>query len=498
MPKIKPPPPRPHLVVSKPDFPPEIAHPLAVFAKELRVKDASELQKLAAATDCFAAIWGYDNDDAIARAQELAEAQDLKPDDVQKALVAGKERAELAEEYRKKHPPAQTSANTNGTEQPNAALAKMLAQYSIVMVGGSTRIIEWKKRRLYAGDNGEHEVPNLIKPEAFRLYHRDKYNVVEGPNNKSSRQQLADLFFDQARRYDDLVFASGAAPAVGNALNLWRGFGVEPRPGNWSRMRDHIRNVIAANNDENDEYIMRWVAWAVQNPGRQAEVALVIRGGKGVGKGVFGRAMCQIFGPHGLQVTDRKHLVGAFNMHLSQCALMFADEAYWPGDKQGEGALKRLITEPTLSIEPKGVDLFSVANNLHVIISGNDEWIVPASGDERRYAAFDVGKQRYGDRNYFDPLYAEINNDGGLAAMLHDLLAMNLAGWHPRTCVPQTETLQSQKAYCRRGVDRLVEIIATDAAIPCAHDVIATSRSQPVKARAKKVSTPMPKTSYRS
>jgi hypothetical protein len=349
-------------------------------------------------------------------------------------------------------------------------LEKMLAQYSIVLVGGSARIISWKKRRLYVGDCGEHEVPNLIKADSFRLFHRDKFQMVKGPDSKSARQQLTNLFFDQARRYDDLVFAPGAGPAVGNALNLWRGWGVAPKPGNWSRMRDHIRNVIADGVEEHDEYIMRWIAWAVQNPGRQAEVALVIRGGKGVGKGTFGLAMCRIFGPHGLQIADRKHLVGAFNMHLSQCALLFADEAYWPNDKEGEGALKRLITEPTLSIEPKGVDLFSVTNNLHVIISGNDEWIVPASGDERRYAVFNVGGQRYGDRSYFDPLHAEIES-GGLAAMLHDLLAMDLAGWHPRTCVPQTDALQAQKAYSRRGVDRLVEIIATEAALPCAHEI---------------------------
>ena len=78
-------------------------------------------------------------------------------------------------------------------------------------------------------------------------------------------------------------------------------------------------------------------------------------------------------------------------MHMAHCSLLFADEAYWPGDKAGEGELKRLITEPTLVIEPKGVDSFQVRNSLHVIIAGNEEWLVPASGDERRFAV--VGNQ---------------------------------------------------------------------------------------------------------
>src|SRR5262249_8769870 len=103
------------------------------------------------------------------------------------------------------------------------------------------------------------------------------------------------------------------------------------------------------------------------------------------------------------------------------------------------------------------------------MIAGNEEWIVPASGDERRYAVNEVSDCRRGDKKYFDDLYAEMNN-GGLAAMLEELKAVDLKGWHPRSDVPQTAGLQRQKALSRRGVDRLVELIAVDAVIPCQHD----------------------------
>jgi len=32
-------------------------------------------------------------------------------------------------------------------------------------------------------------------------------------------------------------------------------------------------------------------------------------------------------------------LVGNFNAHLIDCVLLFADEAFWAGDKQGENTL---------------------------------------------------------------------------------------------------------------------------------------------------------------
>src|SRR5262252_2333905 len=52
---------------------------------------------------------------------------------------------------------------------------------------------------------------------------------------------------------------------------------------------------------------------------------------------------------------------------------------------------------------------------------------------------------------------------GGREALHRDLTGVDIRN------VPQTEALARQKAFARRGVDRLVEIIATDGAIPCAH-----------------------------
>jgi hypothetical protein len=125
-------------------------------------------------------------------------------------------------------------------------------------------------------------------------------------------------------------------------------------------------------------------------------------------------------------------------------AMLFADEAYWPGAKSAEGTFKRLVTEPTLTIEPKGVDAFQVDNNLKIIMASNEEWVVPAGFDERRFAVFDVSEEHKQAKDYFTRLYAELEN-GGRAAMLYDLLHMDLGDWHPRYDIPQTAALQDQK-----------------------------------------------------
>jgi hypothetical protein len=227
-------------------------------------------------------------------------------------------------------------------------------------------------------------------------------------------------------------------------LNLWRGWGVEPKPGDWSLMRRHIKEVLAGGNAEAADYIIRWVAWAVQHPDERAQVVLAFKGPRGTGKGTLGNALCRIFGQHGTHISSADHLAGRFNGHLRDACLLFADEAYWPGDKGAEGALKRLVTEPDLFIEAKGRDGVTVPNMLHIIMASNEDWIVPAGESERRYAVFEVSDCHKQNEAWFKPLYAEVEA-GGLGAMLYDLLRLDLGDWHPRR-LPKTKALMEQQA----------------------------------------------------
>lgn len=68
-------------------------------------------------------------------------------------------------------------------------------------------------------------------------------------------------------------------------MNLWRGWGLEPKKGRWPLMRDHVEQILAAKNVKVADYIIRWNAWGVQNPGERSEAALTFRGKKGGRKG---------------------------------------------------------------------------------------------------------------------------------------------------------------------------------------------------------------------
>ena len=196
-------------------------------------------------------------------------------------------------------------------------------------------------------------------------------------------------------------------------------------------MRQHIERVLAGGNKAAGEYIIDWTSWAFQHPAEPAEVALVLIGPKGAGKGTFVRCLELPFGMHAFQVTSREEVIGKFNGHLQDCILFVADEAYWGGDKRCVGRLQGMITEPTLPIERKGIDLMRVRNCLHIVMLAEPGWVIPAGKFERRYAAPPVSTERQGDKAYFKALYRQIK-EGGAAAMFYDLRERQLGNWHPR------------------------------------------------------------------
>jgi hypothetical protein len=75
------------------------------------------------------------------------------------------------------------------------------------------------------------------------------------------------------------------------------------------------------------------------------------------------------------------------------------------------------------------------------------------SHDERRYAINNINERWKQNKSYFGPLFAEVEN-GGVGAMLYDLLKMDLEGWHPREEIPQTAALVEQKMLSLEGPEQ--------------------------------------------
>jgi Family of unknown function (DUF5906) len=261
------------------------------------------------------------------------------------------------------------------------------------------------------------------------------------------------------RLHPGVVFEPGA-PEQPGALNLGRGFAVEPKAGDWSLMQAHIRDILCNGNQEHYEYVLNWLAFNVQFPAKPAQTVLIFKGAQGAGKGVVLTTFGSFFGPHFLHYNDPEQILGKHNADLGMGCFGFLDEAFWGGDRRGADKLKAIITEPTLVIEPKFLDRMQVPNRLSIAVASNKEWAMPVEVGDRRYAVFQVN-ERYAHKAenpdigaYFKALWAEVDN-GGREAMLYDLLHRDLSGFDIRA-IPKSKAKTEMMIRGLTGQDGFV------------------------------------------
>jgi hypothetical protein len=283
------------------------------------------------------------------------------------------------------------------------------------------------------------------RPADIKLqYSHRHYKVGVSARGRDIVKDLGTAWMEHPRRRTFRQIAlvpNGTCPP--DVFNLWRGFGVEPKQGDRSTIRDHLLHVICSGNTIYFGWLVGWLAYCVQHPELQAEVAVVLKGKKGTGKGLVAQILMRIFRHHAIHVANSKHLVGHFNAHLADALFLFLDEALWAGDKAGEGVLKALITEKVIMIEPKGIDVFAMPNRLKILMASNSDWVVPASADERRYFVLEVSEHKRGDKEYFTRLAHAIEGEE-LQAFLDHLLQLDLTNWQHRSA-PHTAALNEQK-----------------------------------------------------
>lgn len=323
----------------------------------------------------------------------------------------------------------------------NPALRELNERFAVIgNIGGKCRVVEEVNDRTLSR--------SLLTRQSFEDF-RNRFmhqQVTVGTDDKGKPIQVPMgawwLKQPERRQYETIVFSPGHE--VPGAYNLWRGFACAAKPGDRHQpFLDHLFENICSKNREHYEYMLGWMARAVQEPDSPGQVAIVMRGRMGTGKGALTKHFGALWGRHYMQISDPKHLVGSFNAHLRDCVVLFADEAFYAGDKKHESILKAIVTEDTLTVEAKGVDAESSSNYLHIFMASNNDWVVPAGVDERRYFVIDVSDNRRQDFGYFDALNKSMKN-GGYENLLFYLLNYDLSSYNVRA-VPRTQALQDQK-----------------------------------------------------
>lgn len=348
-----------------------------------------------------------------------------------------------------------------GDRKKSDIIAELNARYAVIGdIGGKCRVIS------------ETLDPILGRPiisyqtfEDFRnRLLNQRVHIGDDETGRPKYKPAGHYWLGHAKRrqYDRIVFSPNRD--VDGAYNLWRGYGVVPRPGDkHAAYLEHIYKNICSGDVEHYTYVIGWIARMLQQPSTCSEVAIVLRGKRGTGKGVFVNALGKLLGAHYFPVSSSKHIFGDFNRNLMSSVLVFSDEAFYAGDKKHESMMKTLITEPTLVIEGKGRDAILSPNFTHIIMASNSQWVVPAGDRERRFFVLDVADVQIQDHNYFGKILADLA-DGGYENLLHFFLSRDISGFEVRN-PPRTRALQDQQVLSMSQEEQWLFNILSDGLI---------------------------------
>jgi hypothetical protein len=378
-------------------------------------------------------------DDVIDIVRQIGRLDDLDEDDFEVYLSKISRKTKIPKKILKKHLPTKYEKTEEDKNKKLDELDKRLHKYNerYAMVDTGSKVVIM--------DSHKKDMTFTGRDDWKALKANEKILIHEGNEPRLEHVSKLWLEWEQRRTYEGVTFDPRPNPDP-SKFNLFKGFETIARKGNWDKLKNHIFEVICHNNEEHYLWVLTWLAHIVQRPWEKKGSAIVVRGLKGVGKSLVFTIFQDIMGKYGMSSANASHITGQFNWHFRDKLFMIAEEGLFAGNAREDSILKELITGSSLLMEPKGIDAFQMENYLRIVIISNEEWVVNASSDERRYFVTEASDKYKDDIVYFKGIIEQMEN-GGKEAMMYDLLhfePQGSAGWDVLRQPPKTDALRQQ------------------------------------------------------
>ena len=261
---------------------------------------------------------------------------------------------------------------------------------------------------------------------------------------------------DIKRRQMVLMDQVGFDPTESNSqiiCNLWGGWPTTPKAGVCQELLDLLWYLCSRepNCGEIYNWILKWLAYPIQNPGAKMQTALVLHGPQGTGKNLFFDAIQTIYGEYGLTV-DQAALEDNHNDWAGKKLFLIADEVVAQQEMHHiKNRLKNFVTCRTIRINPKHVTAHTESNHVNVVFLSNEAKPIVLERDDRRYCVVYAPKKM--EAKYYASIAAEIEA-GGIAALHDFLLQVDLTDFNTNSKPPMTLAKQDLIALSLEGWER--------------------------------------------
>jgi hypothetical protein len=168
--------------------------------------------------------------------------------------------------------------------------------------------------------------------------------------------------------------------------------------------------------DARRQWVLRWLAFQLRNPGAKMSTALILNGGEGSGKTLFLRyVVADLFGESAVHLSSNQ-LRGAFNGWAATANMVAIDGEFTSAHLS---RLKTYIASPEVLLVQRGFEPRVIPNTLNFVFVTSERDFMPRELAERRFTVLEVPPAR--ESEFYCAVLHQLAN-GGLEAFRHYLL----------------------------------------------------------------------------
>jgi len=236
---------------------------------------------------------------------------------------------------------------------------------------------------------------------------------------------------NKIRCYDRVVFKPPPLPVSKVEFNLWKDFNVpqitnfEDKRNYWEEYFNYCKNLLG--DEEIAKYILARYAMRLQQPSIRSNVIFIMCGTEGDGKNKMLEPIYKIFDEYAQTLDKSSKLYDTHSMYEYKKLLVRIDEAGGLANFTNADSLKARATENKLSINPKGIQAFTIDNFCDYDMTTNNHNVVKISDDStRRYFQVETTQYYQGNIDFFNDYIINIEcNPNALRQIYDGLMAFD-------------------------------------------------------------------------
>jgi hypothetical protein len=273
---------------------------------------------------------------------------------------------------------------------------------------------------------------------------------------------------DNINRKDSMQIYPNPDKCPDNVFNLWRPFAMEvltsPYETHTEGLNMMLKHIMVLCNNEKEvfDYFIGWIAMMIQKP-EVKTTCITLISKEGAGKGTLMQLFAKMLGESKIleTKTPSRDVWGQFNGIMADAFLVNLNEMEYKETQNAEGQIKALITDTQMTISKKGTNQFSINSYHHFIITTNKENPIATTKDDRRKLIIRSSDEFIGNREYFNKMYALLENVEFIRTCYAYFKDYDLSGYEYKD-IPKTEHQEDLKELSVSAPEQWLESFTRD------------------------------------